>query len=133
MSVKTITAAVIQELEESSVAIKALIDPPFELQEVFDVITEVIETVEAMSPKGMPGNAKKAIVTGVIEWLDAKFNVTATIVGAFLPKLPRWLRWLLPVKRLKKIVAKIFPAMIDVIVRLLNKYVWKVDTGPEEG
>ncbi len=133
MSVRTITAAVIQELEESSVAIKALIDPPFELQEVFDVITEVIEAVEVMSPEGMPGNAKKAIVTGVIEWLDEKFNVTATIIEAFLPKLPRWLRWLLPVKRIKKIVAKIFPAMIDVIVRLLNKYVWKVDTSPEEG
>ncbi len=133
MTAGQIKARVIQELDENSAAVRALINPPFELQEVFDVITEAIELVEAMSPEGMPGNAKKEIVTGVIEWLDEKFNVTATIIEAFLPKLPRWLRWLLPVKRLKKIVAKIFPAMIDVIVRLLNKYVWKVDTGPEEG
>lgn len=125
MTVENTRLLVIKELHENSVAINELIEAPFELHEVFDVVTEVIELAEALSPDGMSGKDKKAVVTGVIEWLDKKFNITATIVVAILPKLPRWLRWLLPVKRIKKIIVKIFPAMIDVIVRILNKYVWK--------
>ncbi len=120
-----IKAQVIHRLNKNSAAINALLDPPFEFAEVFDVITEAIELVEEVSPDDITGPQKRAIVTGVIEWLDNKFSVTATIIGLILPKLPRWLRWLLPIKRIKKIVVKIFPAMIDVIVRILNKYVWK--------
>ena len=109
---------VIRELEENSVAIQALIDPPFKLQEVFDVITEAIELIEKIAPDGTPGVVKRAIAEGMIEWLDKKFKITATIVSMVLPRGLRWLP-------IKWIVRKIFPAMIDVIVRLLNKYVWK--------
>ena len=126
MDAGQVKKAVLIHLEDNSVAVKALIDPPFELQEVFNVITEAIELVEVFSPDEMPGDVKRAIVQGVIEWMDQKFGITSTIVASIVP---RWLRWL-PIKR---IVAKIFPAMIELIVSILNKYVWKVDKDDVEG
>ncbi len=126
MNVDRMKRRVITELNENCVAAERLATPPFEFGEVLDVITEAIELIEAISPPEMSGRDKRAVVAGVIEWLDNKFNITATVVKSLVPK---WLRWL-PIRR---IVKAIFPAMIDIIVRLLNKYVWKVDTDTEEG
>lgn len=115
---------VIAGLEENNAAVRALLDPPFKIQEVFDLITEAVELVETISPEHVDGKTKRAIVQSVLLWADKKFKITATALSALLDFVPRWLRWAVPGKR---IVAKLFPLLVDLIVSVLNRYVWKQD------
>ena len=119
-----IKAGVIKELEENSAAVKALATGEFYIHEVFDVISEAIELVEVMSPPDISGSDKKAIVRGVFEWMDRKFKVSAEILSVLLGFLPKWLRWMVPGKR---IMGELIPLVINLIVGVLNKYVWKKD------
>ena len=118
MSAGDVKRAVIKELDQNSETVKAILTPPLTAQKVLDFITEAIELVEVLSPDNITGEQKKAIVSGVIEWANEKFGITDAILCAIIP---RWLRWL-PFKR---IATRLFPILIDFIVSVLNRYVWK--------
>jgi len=116
---------VIKQLDGTSAAVQALRDPPFKLMEVFDLMTEIISTVEAFALPHMGGKTKRAIANGVFRWADQSFGLSKMLYKALTGSF--FLFKLIPGSLRRALVGKIAEIIIDLIVMVLNKVLWKPD------
>lgn len=115
--------AVKRELQESSEALKALLSGKFHIEEVLELVSEVVELIEELSPAHMTGEQKHAIAEGIYSWVDERFNIEQVIFEK-IDQVLGWLKWL-PFGLKGRIVSVVVGFIIKAIVAAFNASIWK--------
>lgn len=114
---------VIEQLRETSEAALALKTPPFEVMEIFNLLTEIVSTVEAFALPHMGGKTKRAIANGVFKWADQTFGLSKILYKALTGS--SFIFKLIPGPLRRLLIEKVMQIAIDLIVLVLNKTIWK--------